>query len=321
MKKNEFRPLPDEFNLGYIPPVREEEEEEKKKKQRRLRKLMIFAAAVFLILPLTLKTGLFAAADSGGIDGDDPSLNPEGSETAAESSGEEITEDAETEEKKVPDGTYKSASTYVLLDKGRGWFYNGEYFIPLHYDTEDLTYRAAGAFPESPGMALESTSYYVDSEGVIDILANGVRMYDPFTQQTSQFARVYAPMEISSIIQAFSPVMMERHIAGTWTGTLAPDTDYPMAYMTSLELSEGGGLSITVANTENDSTSVYSGSWTLEDGILKTSFDLPLKYEIVTSERTIECSFEQMPEGILYYTQDGCYLFLNIFSSQLFVHG
>lgn len=223
--------------------------------------------------------------------------------------------------KKVPDGTYRSASTYVCLDQGRGWFYNGEYFIPLHYDTDDLSYRAAGAFPESPEMALESTSHYVDSEGVIDILANGVRMYDPFTQETSQFARVYAPMEISSIIHAFSPVMIENHIAGTWTGTLTPDTDYPMAYMTSLELSEGGGLSITVANTENDSTSVYSGSWSLEDGVLKTSFDLPLKYEIVTSEHKIECSFEQMPEGILYYTEDGYYIFLNIFSSQLFVHG
>jgi hypothetical protein len=93
-----------------------------------------------------------------------------------------------------------------------------------------------------------------------------------------------------------------------------------MAYITEMTLSAAGGLSMTVANTENDDTAVYEGSWTLSGGILHTSFDLPLKYEIVMDDRTVECSFEQMPEGILIYKESGIFIYLNIFSSQLFVH-
>ena len=59
MDKKEFRPLPEEFNLGYKPPVKEEEEE-KKKKKRKLRKVLVLATAVLIILPLTLRTGLFS---------------------------------------------------------------------------------------------------------------------------------------------------------------------------------------------------------------------------------------------------------------------
>lgn len=317
MKKNEFRPLPDEFNLGYVPPAKEEEEEEKKKRRRKLRKLLLYGAVVFLILPFTLKTGLFEASGENGI----PDSSQNGSESANVGGDTETAEtENQQEEEKMPDGVYKSVTTTVCLDQGKGWYFNGEYFIPLHYDQKTLKYEAAGAFPESAGMSLESTVYYVSASGTVEILANGVRMYDPFTQETSNFARQYMIPEIRQIKHAFSPELMERYIVGSWTGTLKPEVSYPMAYMTGMELTADGSITIHVANTENDTVASYSGSYVLEDGILKTLFRLPLKYRIVTDERTIECSFEQQPEGILMFTETGYNIFLNIFSSQLFAH-
>lgn len=318
MKQNEFRPLPDEFNLGYVPPPKKEEEEKKKKRKKKLRKVILSAAAVFLILPLTLKTGLFQNAQA--------NITPANTETAglsgnaSDPAGTHEEPENSAEKEKMPDGTYLAGSTYVTLDKGRGWFFNGEYFIPLHYDMDNLSYQAAGSLPASETMSLDSTVYYVSAQGTIEMTVSGVRMFDPFSQETRTFARISPQQETRYIHRAFTKNLIEKDIAGTWTGQFVPEESYPMAYITEMTLSAAGGLSMTVANTENDDTAVYEGSWTLSGGILHTSFDLPLKYEIVMDDRTVECSFEQMPEGILIYKESGIFIYLNIFSSQLFVH-
>lgn len=312
MKPNEFHPLPDEFNLGYRPPVKHEEEKEKKRRQ--LRKLILYAAVVLFVLPFTLRTGIFSEA--GGNSKPDPGQNennPGGEIIPGEN-------DPEKEVPVLPEGTYYSGGTYVCFSRGKGWFFNGEYFIPMEYDTEKMTYRAAGAYPESEGMGLVSTVHYISCEGDVEMLRHDVRLYDPFRQKTAVFMPTEMPFDTMYIIRAFSAVQTERYIAGTWTGAYTPDGSIPMAYLKSMTLDAAGGLQITVGNTENEYTQVYAGSWSLEDGVLKTSFSLPLKYEIVTDERTITCTFEQMPEGILFYTQRGYHLYLNIFSSQLFTH-
>ena len=310
MDKKEFRPLPEEFNLGYKPPVKEEEEE-KKKKKRKLRKVLVLATAVLIILPLTLRTGLFSDPSSAGNAASNATADP----SANNMTGEPDPENAV----RLNEGTYYSGETYAHFDNAKGWFFNGEYFIPLEYDAETLEYRAAGAYPESLGLSLDSTAYYVTAKGEIGIEGDNLLIYDPFTQKTAEFRPSSASFDTTYIDRANSLSFEIGMPFGSWTGTLEPSADHPMAYLKSVLLSPDGTLTVTAGDTETSNTRVYNGSWTLKDGILQTSFDLPLEYEIKAGESTIRYTFKQQPEGILLYSEKGCYLYLNIFASQVFV--
>lgn len=306
MKEKEFRPLPDEFNLGYVPPVKEEEEEKKKKKRRQLRKLLMMAAVLFIIFPLVLDTGLFHKAEPQPENVPPPVI----AETPAPVVTPEPTPTPESTPTPVPypHGTFVSGETYVHLEEEGSWFFNGRYFIPLSYDTETLAYHAAGAYPAEEGMALTSTVYYVTSDGTVEEEGGSLRLFDTFTQETVLFA----PSDAS-----FHPAYLDAELTGGWQGMHTPAADYPMAYIKSMTLASET-LMIIVGDNQSENQTVYSGSYALEDGVLKTSFDLPIVYQIVMADQIVECRFEQDPEGIVFYTEDGCFLFLNIFSSQLF---
>ena len=313
MDKKEFRPLPEEFNLGYKPPVKEEEEEKKKKRKRRLRKILALAATVLIILPLALRTGLFS----------DPSSRGDASSNAAVVPASNIQpdeKDPETDTVLLKEGTYYSGETYAHFENARGWFSNGEYFIPLQYDPETLRYTASGAYPETIGMALDSTAYYVSAEGEIGIKEEDLILYNPFTQKTDRFAPSSRIFDTTYINKAHALSFEVGSLLGNWTGVLSPASDHPMAYLKSLELLPDGRLVIVAGDTETTETKTFTGGWEFANGVLHTSFELPLEYEIKNGDSVIRYTFDQMPEGILFYDEQGCYIYLNIFASQLFAH-
>ena len=279
MNNSEFRPHPAEFNLGYQASRRKKEE----KKERRwmlARKLKILLTSTLLIMPLTINIGLW-----------------------------------DIHSFKFGPGTYECGTSLVHFDEDTGWFYNGSYFIPLTWNQTELTYQAAGAYPEtSDATAHEMDCYYVKAGGDIEVRKDGIVLLDPFSQEKLFYTESKQEVNSSSV-DSYNANGIS--LDGSWKGLITPGYSYPTAYPTDLTF-QGTAAWLTATDTYGNGSQRYVLYYSIRDCVLSFSYPQPLTYSIVTPEKTINFEYNDILEGVLFFTQQGTYLHLNVFTSQVF---
>ena len=276
---SEFYPQPDEFNLGYK-PSHHLKEKRKNRKWKLARKLKILLTSTLLVMPLTINIGLW-----------------------------------DINSFKFGPGTYQSSTSYVHFDENSGWFYNGDYFIPLVWDSADYTYSASGAYPATMNVSeIQSDYYLVNSSGDIEVTNKGFYLLDPFTQE-KQF---YTYMDKDAAIEKdVNPDLSSVILEGSWNGTIKPYHDYPAAYPQTIGFEDGQAI-LLIANTYNDYAEIYPLSYQRDGASIIFTPQQPITYTVTANEKDYAFIYDAPIHGILFFSDDGVHLALNVFNSQVF---
>ena len=282
MNDSEFRAHPAEFNLGYK-PSRKTEEEKKDKKWKLARKLKVLMTSTLLIMPLTINIGLW-----------------------------------DIHSFKFGPGTYQCDSSYVHFDENTGWFYDGTFFIPLTWNQELMTYNSKGVYSDNIDSSVHETEYYhVVAGGDIEVTRDGIILLDPITQQK----RFYVTAE-----EPEYPIMTEsidNYIAngisldGTWYGQISPGYSHISAYPTQLIIS-GNTATLLVSDSYSHQLASYPLTLSRDGCVIEFYISEPITYSIETPEKTLNFEYNDIMEGIIFFTEDGTFIELNVFTSQIF---
>lgn len=282
MINSEFRPHPEEFNLGYK-PTRRTKEEKKERKWRLAHKLKVLMTSTLLIMPLTIHIGLW-----------------------------------DIHSFKFGPGTYQCDSSIVHFDENTGWFYDGTFFIPLTWNQEEMTYNASGVYSDNiHSSAHETEFYHVVAGGDIEVTRDGFILLDPVTQQK----RMYTTAEKTD-----TPIRsdaIDNYIAngidlnGTWYGQISPGYSHISAYPTQLIIS-GNTATLLVSDTYSHQLASYPLTLSRNGCIIDFYISEPLTYSIETPEKILNFEYNDIMEGIIVFTEDGTFIELNVFTSQIF---
>lgn len=277
--KEPFFPHPAEFNLGY----KSSEEAQAQKKSRKWvlpHRLKVLMFSTLLVLPLTVNIGLWDIRSF--------EFGP---------------------------GTYSCGSSFVHFGEDSGWFFNGEYFIPMTWNQTSNTYEAVGAYPADGGYGGHYAEYVqARAGGDIEVSEEGVILLDPFTQQKL----LYTPSDASFNTAAIDAYNSQgAQLSGHWKGRVIPAPGYPTAFPISIDIS-GSTAVLNVTSTEDGHVQSYSGSCSIADCVISFTMGEPLEYILTTADGEISFSYDKEMPGILFFTTSGSYLALNVFTSQLF---
>ncbi|MBR0385355.1 MAG: hypothetical protein IJI05_02255, partial [Erysipelotrichaceae bacterium] len=225
--KQPFFPHPPEFNLGY----KSSERTERKEKTRRwflAHKLKVMMLSTLLVLPLTVNIGLW-----------------------------------DIHSFEFGPGTYSCGSSYVHFDGGSGWFFNGEYFIPMTWNENAYTYEAAGAYPKAGNYGGNNAEYILaKAGGDMEITRDGIILLDPFTQQKQLYRETEASFN-SSAVDAYN--RNGAKLYGHWKGKVIPSLGYPVAFPINIYISDGDHTVINVTNTFDGHVQPYEGVCSISD--------------------------------------------------------
>ncbi len=302
MKSAEYRKIPDEFNIGYDSSREKKPEEEKRRGIYRI--LRIFVAVTLLIFPLTIRQGLISLLPEEEVIPDiPPVVDPV---TPPEPIRYEIN-----------GSTYKADGIYVHFNEKKGWFYDGKYFIGFSWDESTGKYSAAGTVPDSGTVAtLTSTVSYLKCEGTIESneANDELIMYEPFGQNDKLFIRTE-----EKINDRFIDILNYENFlfAGYYEGKYVPDFGFDALYVSRIA-ADGSNMVITLANTANSNVSEITASYSYSEGVISISLDHPFEYELTTDAGTKKYIFNDPLEAVVFATDEGMYMGMNLFCWQVF---
>jgi len=278
MNNHEYGTLPDEFNRNY----RASPKKEKEKKDRKwllAHKLKIMLVATLLVLPFTVNIGLWK-------------LNAF----------------------VFTEGTYQCGNTYVHFAEDSSWFFNGSYFIPMSWDNETMTYRAAGAYPQHEGCEMNVDYYLINASGTISTTMNGIKLLNPFTQKIEEYRLVDKQFNTTYIdhYNLYGPQLTDW-----WYGLGQPQFDFAAAYPRMIQF-EGEYAIIVVNNTYQSWDDSWEFKVKCEDCHLTFIPEGEVRYEFYNGEKDVVYSTINPIDGILYFKENNCYIALNLFCSNVF---
>ena len=75
---------------------------------------------------------------------------------------------------------------------------------------------------------------------------------------------------------------------------------------------------ITFANTANSNVSEITASYSYSEGVISISLDYPFEYELTTDAGTKKYIFNDPLEAVVFATDEGMYMGMNLFCWQVF---
>ncbi|MBE6103911.1 MAG: hypothetical protein IIY51_02215 [Erysipelotrichaceae bacterium] len=302
MKSAEYNRIPDEFNIGYDSSRNKKPEEEKRRGIYRI--LRIFVAVTLLIFPLTIRQGLISLLPKEEVIPDTPPVV------------DPVTP-PEPIRYEINGSTYKADGIYVHFNEKNGWFYDGKYFIGFSWDEPTGNYSAAGSVPDNDaGSSLTSTVSYLRCEGTIESneANDELIMYEPFGQNDKLFIRTE-----DKINDRFIDILnYENYLfAGYYEGKYVPDFGFDALYVNRIA-ADGSNMVMTIANTANTDLTEVSASYTYSGGVIIINLDTPFEYELTTEAGTKKYIFNDPLEAVVFVTEDGMYMGMNLFCWQVF---
>ena len=240
-----------------------------------------------LIMPITIKSGLGSLGHAA--------------------------EDRSAEVYRIYNGTYRSEHTWLRLENGSGWFFDGTYFLPLSFNWQDLSYRSAGLLPHSVSQP-ESSVIGLTAEGIISKTRRTLTLYDPFTQSFAEFELAEETFNTSYIDLLTSADYVP---AGTWKLLSRPDLDFDAPFVREVHLNHDQAT-LNMGDLATGNTVSISGDVNYHDGLAEITLRHPLDYDIVTPYLSRHFHYDDMIPAIVYATEKGLYLGLNLFGWHIF---
>ena len=285
MNRSQFNPRPDEFNKGYQGGTKKEEKEKSKDKLKIYQRARTFLATTLIILPLTVNVGLWTLTSF--------QFGP---------------------------GLYKAEDHFLCLEEDNdGWLFDGNYFVPLLWNNQSKIYEVQGAYPASAKGGLAYAEYYLlNTRGRFEVEEKYMSLIDPFTQESADFYPVKNKNldPESYAIDAYNDNNLT--LQGKWAGLYRPATEYPSAYPSRLTIRDGGYAYLGIGNTVNNNEIYVGMTWKLEGSHLIFTYDGAIDYSFEADGKTLRFVYDRPLEGIIFFTEDGAYIALNVFASQIF---
>ena len=104
---------------------------------------------------------------------------------------------------------------------------------------------------------------------------------------------------------------------GTWYGQISPGYSHITAYPTQLIIS-GNTATLLVSDSYSHQLASYPLTLSRDGCIIDFYISEPITYSIETPEKTLNFEYNDIMEGIIVFTEEGTFLQLNVFTSQIF---
>lgn len=293
MKTVEYLPLPDEFNLGYVSKNRIKED---KKKKKFLKRLSVFAMVTLLLFPLTIKQGLNVLGEPSSGENKNP-IMPVITDTG------------------VSGKTYVFDKYFLHFDENTGWFFDGNFFIPMTYNQDTNEYDINGNITDNfNSPSFTSTVHYLHADGVFTYNKNSVNIINPYTMTYEKFT-VDDHAFNDEHIKTYN--RFDFNFKGKYQGMLLPDLPDPAPYVKDVEITDDYFIIFIGDTHETDKFEVYSFPYEFSNGIIKLNMTENSTYTLEYDEYVKEFVYDDPLDVAVFITETGIYLGMNLFGWQV----